>query len=735
MDNAELSLAYNYAQYTHRNIFLTGKAGTGKTTFLRRLRQESQKRMIVVAPTGVAAINAGGVTIHSFFQLAPGMFLPGQNINGRESKTKYSFSKKKVNILRSLDLLVIDEISMVRCDLLDAIDEVLRRYQHRYLPFGGVQLLMIGDLQQLAPVAKEDEWQILQQHGYTSPYFFGSKALNKAPYVTIELKKVYRQADPTFINLLNEVRDNRMSQASLNTLNSRVRPNFRPDDKEGYITLTTHNHQAQDINQMKLMMLPTQPMTYLAHVSGDFPESSYPTDKELVLKIGAQVMFCKNDPNHAYYNGKIGRVAKCDNDRVWVECQPDSMDPNNPEEKRMIEVVPQEWTNAKYSTNQKTGEITEEIVGQFSQMPLKTAWAITIHKSQGLTFDRAIIQAELAFSPGQVYVALSRCRSLEGLVLNAPIPPGVIMVDQQVMAYNKLMEENQPTEERLSMDRRQCIEEVLCRIFDFSGLFLRVKYITEQCEQHLYRVYPMYVQKLKMLRDEIEGVTEAQKRQSLVGVGNSFKVYIHQQIGQTESFEANTALQERLVKGFAWFLNRTSELLQDLVEDDLPEIDNQALKEQLIKEFDLLAIDYNLKIQIFTKCLNGFSLDAYWEAKAIATMNEEEDSAKGKKAKAAAKTGKKGGSAGKSEIVTSTGNLEKADIQNEALYEALRKWRIEKATQGNVPAYVILPNTAMIGIANTMPSTSKEFLAIKGFGKAKLTAFGQELLEIIDKFR
>ena len=290
MENQELEMAYNYAQYTHRNIFLTGKAGTGKTTFLRRLQKMTKKRMIILAPTGVAAINAGGVTIHSFFQLAPGLYLPGKDIAGREKKSKYSYSKHKINILRTLDLLVIDEISMVRCDLLDAIDEVLRRYQNRYVPFGGVQLLMIGDLQQLAPVAKEDEWQILKENGYTSPYFFGSQALRQTNYTTIELKQVFRQADQDFVDLLNQVRDNRLTRETLATLNARVIPNFQPKDEEGYITLTTHNYQAADINTMRMMQLPTQPIQYKAAIEGEFPEMSYPTDVELTLKIGAQVM-------------------------------------------------------------------------------------------------------------------------------------------------------------------------------------------------------------------------------------------------------------------------------------------------------------------------------------------------------------------------------------------------------------------------------------------------------------
>ena len=730
MRNAELEMAYNYAQYTRRNIFLTGKAGTGKTTFLRHLQQETNKRMIIVAPTGVAAINAGGVTIHSFFQLAPGMYLPGQDIAGREKKSKYSFSKHKINILRTLDLLVIDEISMVRCDLLDAIDEVLRRYQNRYVPFGGVQLLMIGDLQQLAPVAKEDEWQILQQNGYTSPYFFGSQALRKTNYTTIELKQVYRQADPTFVNLLNQVRDNCMTPESLATLNARFRPNFRPADDEGYITLTTHNFQAADINRMKMLLLPSPAIKYTAQVKGDFPEISYPTEQELELKVGAQVMFCKNATDKSYYNGKIGRVVKCDNERVWVECGPDSMDQSlgiGRDEKKVLEVTAQEWVNTKYSTNPKTGEIVEEEVGKFTQIPLKTAWAITIHKSQGLTFDRAIIQADRAFSPGQVYVALSRCRSLEGLVLNTPIPAGVISVDPQVMQYNRFIEQNQPTAQQLILDRRQCVEEVLCSIFDFDQLTRCFNYVKRLSEEHLYKQYPNYLAKLKMIGAEIEGLTEQQKRQSLVLVGKSFQAFIHQHMPTTDNFDDNDVLQERLKKGFAWFLNRTCELLQDIIEEGLPEIDNKAVKEQMDREFELLRNDYDLKVQIFTNCLDGFSLDAYWDAKAMASMNADDPTTTKKKAPKAARPAKEK----QPDKITVAAS---EDVKNPALFRALREWRTEKAAMLKIPPSYLMHNATILGITNHTPHTSKEFLAIPGIGKKILAAYGPELLALVEQY-
>jgi len=720
MENTATNIAYNYAQYTKRNIFLTGKAGTGKTTFLRKLRNETYKRMIVVAPTGVAAINAGGVTIHSFFQLAPGLFLPGQNISGKEQKMKYSFSKHKVNILRSLDLLVIDEVSMVRCDLLDAIDDVLRRYQNRNLPFGGVQLLLIGDLQQLAPVTTEDEWQIMRQFGYTTPYFFGSKALNLTDYTTIELTHVYRQADPTFVNMLNQVRDNMIDAQTLQVLNGRYLPNFKPKDEEGYITLTTHNIQAQDINRMKLMLLPTKSQIYSAEVEGEFPEMSYPTDATLELKVGAQVMFCKNDPNHQYYNGKIGQVVKLDLEKVWVKCTPDSLDTQDPDEEKIIEVVAQEWTNAKYKTDEKTGEITEDIVGKFTQIPLKTAWAITIHKSQGLTFDRAIINAGRAFSPGQVYVALSRCRTLEGLVLSTPIPPGVITVDPQVVQFNQVIQKRQPTATDLKNDRRAFVEDILCKIFDFDQLQMRLNYVVRLFDEHLNRQYPLKVSSAKSIREEVET--------HLTNVGRTFQQQIRSLMAQADTYEENPALQDRIRRGTLYYFNKTTELLQDFIDDGLPEIDNKANREQLEREFQLLTDDYCLKVQLFTRfSSHGFSLNNYWDAKAIVTMTPEEKKEKEKKASKPAKS--------KKEKVEKISVSEGDDIKNQKLYDALRDWRNEKAISLKVPPYTIMHNTTIIALTNNEPSNLKELLAIPGIGKKVMGAFGVEILEIIRKSR
>src|SRR5574344_649586 len=376
--NPELRRAWDFVEHTGTSIFLTGKAGTGKTTVLRTIVEKSTKQMIVVAPTGVAAINAGGVTIHSFFQLDLAPHIPGSKVN--ESN---KFSKEKRKIIASMDLLIIDEISMVRCDLLDAIDSVLRRFRDRYKPFGGVQLLMIGDLAQLTPVVTPEDDAILSQY-YDTPYFFGSKALQQINYVTIQLRKIYRQADSTFVDLLNHIREGHPTADDLATLHQRYNHDFMPNATEGYIRLTTHNRTADDYNDRVMKRLNSQPFTYEAEVDGAFPEYAYPTAFYLTLKVGAQVMFIKNDINGKYYNGKIGHVVALDKKEITVRCIGEDED---------INVGPQEWENAKYSVNPDTHEIETDIQGVFRQYPLRLAWAITIHKSQGLTFDRAIIDA------------------------------------------------------------------------------------------------------------------------------------------------------------------------------------------------------------------------------------------------------------------------------------------------------------------------------------------------------
>ena len=457
--NNELRLAWDFVEHTGTSIFLTGKAGTGKTTFLKAVKEHSSKRMIVVAPTGVAAVNANGVTIHSFFQLPLTPYVPGTTIRDR-----YDFRKEKRRIIRTLDMLVIDEISMVRADLLDAIDFVLRRYRDSTQPFGGVQLLMIGDLQQLTPVVTPKDEQILGTY-YDTPYFFGSKALQQISYVTIQLTHVFRQQDDTFISILNHIRDGHPTTDDIARLNTRHKPLFIPKAEDGYIRLTTHNRLADSYNENALLKLPGQRFTFDAEVSGDFPENNYPVEARLVLKEGAQVMFVKNDASgaHRYYNGRIGHVVKISGDGIEVKC---------PGDDNAIKVERDAWENTKYVINDQTKTIDSEVLGTFKQYPLRLAWAITIHKSQGLTFEHAIIDAAQSFAPGQVYVALSRCKSLEGLVLASRISPANIINDQRVTDY--ISHQQQATEQSVQVLpdlKEEYYRYQLLDMFNFSSLW------------------------------------------------------------------------------------------------------------------------------------------------------------------------------------------------------------------------------------------------------------------------
>ena len=475
--NQELRTAWDFVEHTGRSIFLTGKAGTGKTTFLKTVVEQSSKRCIVVAPTGVAAINAGGMTIHSFFQLPFSPFVPGAKI-----ESKFDFGKEKRKIISSLDLLIIDEISMLRSDLLDAIDSVLRRYRDRYKPFGGVQLLMIGDLQQLTPVVTPEDERMLAPY-YDTPYFFGSKALAQIDYVTIQLEKVYRQQDNTFLTLLNHIREGQPTMEDLTLLDGRYQPAFIPKPEDGYIRLTTHNQMANNYNETELQKLPGHAYTYRAKIDGTFPEYSYPTAETLTLKEGAQVMFVKNDPSgyHFYYNGRIGHVTLVEDDRLEVYCPGDA---------EAIEVVPLEWENSRYTLNPETREIESEVLGKFSQLPLRLAWAITIHKSQGLTFERAIIDASLSFAPGQVYVALSRCKTLEGMVLASKIPPHAIINDERVDNYISHQEEAaQRSIEQLPTLKEEYYRYLLMELFDFKDILYREEYLSRLITEFFYHSF------------------------------------------------------------------------------------------------------------------------------------------------------------------------------------------------------------------------------------------------------
>ena len=489
--NDELRIAWDFVENTGRSIFLTGKAGTGKTTFLKAVVEKSRKRSIVVAPTGVAAINAGGMTIHSFFQLPLSPFVPEAQI-----KSKFDFGREKRKIISSIDLLIIDEISMVRADLLDAIDSVLRRYRDRYQPFGGVQLLMIGDLAQLTPVVTPEDERLLKPY-YDTPYFFGSKALAQTEYVTIQLEKVYRQQDDTFISILNHIRDGKPTAEDLALLNSRVMPTLSRSE-ESYIRLTTHNNLANNYNDNELRKLPSRSFLFHAEIEGTIPEYSYPTGETLELKTGAQVMFVKNDPTaeRRYYNGRIGHVTYVDDHRILVLCEGDS---------NAIEVEPLEWENTRYTLNPETREIETDVQGVFKQYPLRLAWAITIHKSQGLTFDHAIIDANQSFAPGQVYVALSRCRTLEGLALAQPLQERSIISDEQVNSYIDHQEqEAEKSIEQLPTLKEEYERQLLIELFDFRQVLYLQEYLVRLFSEFFYNSYSSLTQLHKQALDDIK---------------------------------------------------------------------------------------------------------------------------------------------------------------------------------------------------------------------------------------
>lgn len=442
LDNLELddsNIEFNYALDLVENskslIYLTGKAGSGKTTFLKYVREITKKKTVVLAPTGVAALNAGGQTIHSFFKIAPSIYLPDdirlrakafpEDEDKRTIFDYFKYQKQHRNLITGMELLIIDEVSMVRCDLLDLVDRILRVFREREdEPFGGVQVLLIGDAFQLPPIAQSNDWSILSNY-YETPFFFSSKVLESNKPIYIELKKIYRQQDDRFIQLLNNVRTNQVSQEDMELLNSRFLPAIFKNDNLNYVTIATHNRMVDATNQRKLDELQTEMKSYEALVNGEFPDSMMPTDRVLNLKVGAQVMFIRNDTEKKYFNGKIGRIKELDELYVVVEV----------ESGKEIELKKYTWANIKYSWNPKEKKIEEEIIGDFTQFPLRLAWSITVHKCQGLTFDNVIADVSSSFSPGQVYVALSRCTSLEGLVLKSKINRKSIMTDKNVIDF------------------------------------------------------------------------------------------------------------------------------------------------------------------------------------------------------------------------------------------------------------------------------------------------------------
>ncbi|WP_347924412.1 helix-turn-helix domain-containing protein [Pontimicrobium sp. SW4] len=691
MENKELDLAWDFVDNTNRNIFLTGKAGTGKTTFLHRLKMQSHKRMVIVAPTGVAAINAKGVTIHSFFQLPFGPILPDDEL-GSSSNFNRKFSKTKINIIKSLDLLIIDEISMVRVDLLDGIDKTLRRYKNRNLVFGGVQLLMIGDLQQLSPVIKENEWQLLKPF-YKNAFFFSSQAYQNCNPLTIELRHIYRQENPLFINILNEIRNNNLSINSASELNKRYIPDFQPSKEEGYISLTTHNNKARQANKQELEKLEGKEQVYKAIVEGNFPEHSYPNKEELKLKVGAQVMFIKNDssPEKRYFNGKIGKVILLEKDEVVVNC---------PEDDFNIITKLETWENIKYTVNSETKAITEDKIGSYSQIPLRLAWSITIHKSQGLTFEKAIIDAQGAFAHGQTYVALSRCKSLEGLVLKSKIESNQIISDQHVIDFSKNVEDNQPNEEVLQQSKREFQLNLISEVFDFYKFLYPVG-----------RILDIYYKN----RGSIEGSIEIslnrikESTTNLLKISNSFKYQLKTLVGNIEIPEANMILQERFIKAITYFNEQTKSTIEIILKDISFSTDNKTIQKDIEKQLDTLEELLETKLSYFKGLKEGFKTDDFLTLRAKSVFLGKEKLKKQRKT-----------------VVDGTTNIE--------LFELLRELRNQIAKREDLVHFQVFTQKSLYAMCETLPTTKEELKQIHGMGKTRIEKYGSEILNVIHSY-
>lgn len=488
-ENTIFNLAEDFICNTSRLVFLTGKAGTGKTTFLKHIKESTTKKAVVVAPTGVAAINARGVTIHSFFQLPFTPFVPEMEKGSERSldmADRYALLKnikidsEKRRLFKELELLIIDEVSMVRCDVLDAMDTILRHFRRKaFVPFGGVQVLFIGDLFQLPPVVPDDQWEILK-HYYDGPFFFDAYVLRHTRPLYLELKTIYRQKDERFITLLNNIRNNKVGDGDMELLNDRYNPDFEPGPDEHYVTIATHNYKADAINTGALSVLPDRLFQFEGEITGDFPSRNFPTDKVLRLKEGAQVMFIKNDTERVrrYYNGKIGRISRIEPEKIVV------VFPNESEE---LEVTKDTWVNIRYSLNPQSHQVEEEVLGTFTQYGIRLAWAITIHKSQGLTFERVIVDAGKAFAAGQVYVALSRCTSLQGVVLRSKIFRDRIMTDERVIQFAR--EESSPDQLTpiLEAEKKLFLLNSLLKIFDWSSTIDELEKFLESLEKKKFR--------------------------------------------------------------------------------------------------------------------------------------------------------------------------------------------------------------------------------------------------------
>lgn len=696
--NAQFEQVLSFVNQTDQLIFLTGKAGTGKTTLLKYIRENTYKQMAIVAPTGVAAINAGGSTIHSFFQFPFTPFLPSLKEDGRIDTLKNNlpvlkYNSQRLAIFRNLELLVIDEISMVRADLLDQIDTTLRQTRKKWhLPFGGVQVLLIGDMYQLPPVVQHDEWALLNEV-YKSPYFFDSIVVQNNPPVYIELEKIYRQNEETFIGLLNKVRNNSLDLQSLDDLNSHYKACISEKDYNENVTLTTHNRKADEINTRNLNALPGKAYKFKSKQEGIFSDKNFPADEELILKKGTRVMFLKNNQEKNYYNGKIGVVSFIDQDKIKVKCD---------EDKYEIEVGRETWTNVSYKVDKSTKHIDEEVLGTFVQYPLRLAWAITIHKSQGLTFDKLIIDAAESFSAGQVYVALSRCRSLSGLTLSSKIARHSLLNDNNILNFSSGKHNSEQVNTIFGTSQRNYIKTVLLDLFDISEQF--------QNRTELAGTLQLYSKNIDN-DGEHWSADFFQKIDLLREISSKFKNQLGAIIERADSAETNDALQTRIKQAAVYFEGQFKTCINDLKNCNI----RTESKEAATAINDLLQLLHDglyLKYVLIKSCLNGFVFSDYVKNKLKVVYPDTQIN-----------------------VYSSAKNTKvSADVKYPQLYRELLLQRDEICNEEHKPIYMVANNKTLIELTNYLPASPEQLLKISGFGSAKVEAYGDLFLGIIKQY-
>jgi PIF1-like helicase/Helix-turn-helix domain/HRDC domain/Helicase len=688
--NEIFDLAYRFVTETSENIFLTGKAGTGKTTFLKYLKDNATKNIVVAAPTGVAAINAGGVTLHSLFQLPFHPFLPTRN-HKEELLGKIRYNKQRQQLLRKMELLVIDEISMVRCDVMDAIDTILKSIRRNYdTPFGGVQLLCIGDLHQLPPVAQNHEWGILQEY-YSSPFFFDSMAIKEQMPLLIELNKIYRQKEDSFVRLLNKVRNNQMDADDFEDLHMRYDPLFSPMPGEKYITLTSHNKQAAEINQRKIENLFTNPFTFKAEIEEDFPEHIFPAEAELLLKEGSQVMFLKNDViSKRYFNGKIGVVKLLEHNKIIVDC--DGLE---------IEVAKETWENTRYTLNRNDGKLEQETMGTFTQYPLRLAWAITIHKSQGLTFEKVMIDAGSSFSSGQVYVALSRCTSLEGIVLLSKLSSTTLFSNDNVIKGQQSLTHKGSLAERFTGARQVFTQQLISDIFSFNeveiNIALLLQHITQQQDKLNAEGLP-WIENIKQ-----HFITDK-------SVGLKFIDVVSGIMKEEPVIENNAAAQKRISDAANHFEPKFLAYQKAL--QNHPLITEHKETSSIINEqLNQLALTIYSIIYYLQYCKQPFSVTTFLQHKLKFAQP---------------KINLTCYASGKKETYT--------DVANTELYNTLKRWRDMMVEEEGVAIYMVANQATLKEITTYLPLNKKDLLQISGFGKAKVEKYGDDIIEAVAEY-